>query len=265
MVVKDDWVRAAITDDTVVVELLVRLKQARASAPIKTVAAPVRAAVAELPPPRWGIRQPRTRLAFRCDTASPVKGGDSRRNSPTTPLSWSAGTASSSGTADGYEESDLPACGSSRSKGIASNDSTSSLNKKLKRKKTFAELKEEENLLLKERIHLNKELATLNATFEDEKARNDSLKRMKLDFNTHTLKNVAGATSEQLHKATHGPHGHFDRYPLKNESTKLPTQVGPHNYAPSGVSQEPEPVEKRDASFVLPDLNLMPSEDDFCS
>ncbi|PKI43105.1 hypothetical protein CRG98_036484 [Punica granatum] len=116
MVVKDDWVRAAITDDTVVVELLVRLKQARASAPIKTVAAPVRAAVAELPPPRWGIRQPRTRLAFRCDTASPVKGGDSRRNSPTTPLSWSAGTASSSGTADGYEESDLPACGSSRSK-----------------------------------------------------------------------------------------------------------------------------------------------------
>lgn len=115
MVVKDDWVRAAIAEDTMVAELLVRLKDALASAPIQIMAASARAETV-LPPPRWGIRQPRSRLAFRCDTASPVKAGDSRRNSPTTPLSWSAGTASSSGTADCYEDSDLPACGSSRSK-----------------------------------------------------------------------------------------------------------------------------------------------------
>lgn len=102
-------------DDTVVVELLVRLKEARCSVPIKSAEAPARTRM-ELPPPGWGIRQPRTRLAFKCEVASPAKGGDLRRNSPTTPLSWSAGTASSSGTADCYDESDLPAGGSSRSK-----------------------------------------------------------------------------------------------------------------------------------------------------
>ncbi|KAK4783058.1 hypothetical protein SAY86_007432 [Trapa natans] len=264
MTLKDDWVRAAMMDDTVVVELLVRLKEARCSAPIKTAEDPPRARM-ELPPPGWGIRQPRTRLAFKCEVASPAKGGDLTRNSPTTPLSWSAGTASSSGTADFYEDSDLPAGGSSRSKVIVANDSTSSPNKKLKRKKTIAELKEEESLLLKERLHLNKELAVLNVTFADQRVRNENLKRMKLNFNAQILKSATRAMDEQPYKATCGAHGQMEMSSLYySASTMLPPHAS-GEYPPSDVPAEPEPSEKGGTSFGLPDLNLMPCEDDSCS
>ncbi|KAK3438101.1 hypothetical protein EUGRSUZ_C02724, partial [Eucalyptus grandis] len=169
MVAKDEWVKTAMAEDGMVAELLVRLKQEPRCAPAPphppSSAAAAAAAVASasgspLPPPRWGIRQPRSRIAFRCDAGSPAKRcGDSARNSPTTPLSWSA--ASSSGTADGgCDDSNLQFCGSSStSKVIASSDSGTPDLKKSRKRKTFAELKEEEGLLLKERVHLNKVLA----------------------------------------------------------------------------------------------------------
>lgn len=101
--VKDDWIRAAMTDDGVVVELLVRLKQAQAAAPAKPQA---------VIPLRWGLRLPRSKAATavssgRCDVVCRRKDGDSSaRCSPTTPLSWSGGggAASPSATADGFED-----------------------------------------------------------------------------------------------------------------------------------------------------------------
>lgn len=96
---RDDWLKTAMTDDTVVAELLVRLKQSQAAS--SSPASWPRAVV----PLRWGLRLPRSRpSASRCDAVQRVKEADSTRCSPTTPLSWSGG-ASPSGTADGFEES----------------------------------------------------------------------------------------------------------------------------------------------------------------
>lgn len=108
---KDEWMRAAMTDDMLVVELLVRLKQSQASSPLKS------------PPPTdtymfpltWSVRMPRSK-SVRCDAVSQRKrGGDSTRCSPTTPLSWSGGASPSGGTADGFEESSRPTNRSSSS------------------------------------------------------------------------------------------------------------------------------------------------------
>ncbi|KAF5726262.1 hypothetical protein HS088_TW23G01004 [Tripterygium wilfordii] len=147
---KDEWVRAAMTDDMVVVELLVRLKQAQAASPGKYAA---------VFPFKWGMRQPRSRLAMRCGGVERRKEGDSStRCSPTTPLSWSGGggDASPSGTADGLEETSRSPSGF-RSKIASTSEATTSITLRRKRnKKAFSELKEEEILLLKERIHLKK-------------------------------------------------------------------------------------------------------------
>ena len=87
----DDWVRAAMTDETFVVEVLLRLKQTVSTESHHRL------------PLSWGLKQPRSRSRLatavsRCDAAV------STRCSPTTPLSWSSG-ASPSATADGYEDS----------------------------------------------------------------------------------------------------------------------------------------------------------------
>lgn len=89
----------------------------------------------------------------------------------------------------------------------------------------------------------------------------------QLNFNTQNLKSVARATDEQPHKDTCSAHSQIDMSSACNGSSMLlpPVAPAPSNYPPSDVPREPEPVEKGDASFVLPDLNLMPCEDDSCS
>lgn len=47
---------------------------------------------------------------------------------------------------------------------------------------TFNELKEEESSLLKERTYLEKEIATLQATFKQQRAKNENFKRIKVNF-----------------------------------------------------------------------------------
>ncbi|KAK4538858.1 hypothetical protein RGQ29_032307, partial [Quercus rubra] len=145
MMARDEWMRAAMTDDMVVVQLLVRLKQSQAASSSSSLKSPPRAVV----PLRWGIRQPRSRSAtLRCDGAvSRRKDADSTRCSPTTPLSWSGG-ASPSATADDSTSfhTSLSYAATARSKGTATNESTAT--KRTRRKKTFAELKEEESSLL---------------------------------------------------------------------------------------------------------------------
>ncbi|KAH1067295.1 hypothetical protein J1N35_032282 [Gossypium stocksii] len=245
MTVKDEWVRAAMTDDNVVVELLVRLKQAQAAPP-----APKSAVVAL----KWGIRQPRSKsMLMRCDAKRDGDFNVSTRRSPTTPLSWSGGGgAASPSAADGFEETSKqvlrsPLAAPSRSKGVAANETTSTTTKRSRRKKTFAELKEEESLLVKERIYLKKEIASMRATCKEQRARNENLKRIKRDLSLSTA---------------------------KNEPEEVPS-CQPHPSVPSSLDcvMSTSPSHAIDdckavldscniGKALLPDLNMMPVEDE---
>ncbi|KAE8076267.1 hypothetical protein FH972_014930 [Carpinus fangiana] len=99
---RDEWVRAAMTDDMMVVELLVGLKQSQAAAAAASSSPSPKSWPRAVVPPRWGLRQPGSRP--RCDAVSRKKEGDFTRCSPTTPLSWSGG-ASPSPTTDGFKAS----------------------------------------------------------------------------------------------------------------------------------------------------------------
>ncbi|KAJ0031286.1 hypothetical protein Pint_12472 [Pistacia integerrima] len=275
MMVKDEWVTAAMTDDSVVVELLVRLKQTQAASMTTSVAKSAMAAAL-----RWGIRQPRSR-SLRCDR---VKEGDSTntmRASPTTPLSWSGGggSASPSATVDAFEETSRHQTFAARSKvrsesilkyldqnvpvyfrisssreGTATNETTSNSSKRSRKRKTFAELKEEESLLLKERIHLKKEIETLRSTFKEQSAKNENLKRMKLDLGLHSAFEPDKAGSTLVHKRAASSH---DQIPSTSPSQSVIVDL------PSSGSSETEMVvSERNSLSFLPDLNMMPSEDD---
>ncbi|KAK7351363.1 hypothetical protein VNO77_10757 [Canavalia gladiata] len=241
MMVNDEWVRAAMTDDTVVVELLLRLKQ--------TVSPK-----SQLLPLSWGHKQPRSRSRLtaaisRCD------GAVSTRCSPTTPLSWSGG-ASPSATADGYEDSSRHHH-AARSKATATSGYTgnSASAKRCRRKKTFAELKEEESSLLKERIYLKKEIATANANFEVERAKNESLKRMKLDFGSKSHINP-NSTSVEIHSTVAGqPHQRIASSNVLTCATHDDTHSQASESRPNGIESTGE------SFFLIPDLNVMPSDD----
>ncbi|KAH7866250.1 hypothetical protein Vadar_017639 [Vaccinium darrowii] len=171
-----DWVRLAMNDDLVVVDMLMCLHH---STP------PKRETKSPALPLEWRVRQRRSKPMLH-----PKKKKPTPTASPTTPLSWSGATsvsggggASSAAAADGFEESSRSPPKrpeSSRSKVIAT-DGTAS-NKKSRKKKTLPELKEEEILLLKERRHLKRELDTLRDTVEKQRATNERLKRLRLDF-----------------------------------------------------------------------------------
>ncbi|XVE97366.1 hypothetical protein REPUB_Repub03eG0013600 [Reevesia pubescens] len=259
MTVKDEWVRAAMTDDNVVVELLVRLKQAQAAPP-----AP-KSAVAGL---KWGIRQPRSRpMLVRCEAKRDGDFNVSTRGSPTTPLSWSGGGgAASPSAADGFEETSKPDFRSppaapSRSKGIAVNETTSTTTKRSRKKKTFAELKEEENMLLKESVYLKKEIASMRATCKEQRARNENLKRIKLDLNLHTAKNASLIADEPKKVPSCEPH---QRVPSSIDY--IPSTL------PSHALDDCKPlldscdvgkgISSGESLFLLPDLNMMPAEGD---
>ncbi|KAM7257357.1 hypothetical protein ACFE04_013098 [Oxalis oulophora] len=202
----DRWMRAAMADDTVVVELLLRLKhQSHASSSTSSPMMMFK---------HWGIRRPRTRSLNRCDGAfvANVKrekvttaSGDTTRFSPTTPLSWSGGAGSSSPftAVDGGEVILVKIIimaqwvGSSESS-IITNEFNSGIsnNKRLKRKKTFAELKEEESSLLNERVQLTEKITTLRGTVKEQNLRNVNFKRFKVhDLSLHHGKN-SGSISE---------------------------------------------------------------------
>ena len=110
--VKDEWVAAAMTDDEMVVELLIRLKHAG------TVVSEDPST--NLPPLRWGVRQRRSRssrFGVNGGVVSLKKDVDSARGSPKTPLSWSGG-GSASPSADGFEDTSLQAsCSTSTGSG----------------------------------------------------------------------------------------------------------------------------------------------------
>ncbi|KAJ1376976.1 hypothetical protein SESBI_49379 [Sesbania bispinosa] len=86
---------------------------------------------------------------------------------------------------------------------VAANPSETVTTRKSRRKKTLAELKEEESLLLKERRSLKNELASLRLIVEKRRATNESLKRMKLDLESQQNSNATTA-SELSGKITCG-------------------------------------------------------------
>ncbi|KAF8034918.1 hypothetical protein BT93_C1058 [Corymbia citriodora subsp. variegata] len=143
------------------------------------------------------------------------------------------------------------------------NDASCLAASKLRKKKTFAELKDEENYLLNERTHLKKNIARLRATFTEQRATNESLKKMKLDLNLLSGKgNVV--TADDRDEATSGLHDKMEASTSDHPaSSMLPEQDTSKGYPSGSSSQLPKPAIKDiDRSFFLPDLNMMPSEED---
>lgn len=103
VVAKDEWVATALTDDQMVVELLLRLKHAGTVESDNNPAA-------NLPLLRWGFRQRRSRPSRLGVGGFLKKETDSARASPMTPLCWSGGSGSggstcpSAVTADCFED-----------------------------------------------------------------------------------------------------------------------------------------------------------------
>lgn len=93
MNMKDDWVVAALSDDTLVADLLSRLNQSSSQPP-----KPPSSASLSLPL-GWGHRQPRSKP--KKDSAATT----ATRCSPTTPLSWSGGGGAASPSDGDYSNS----------------------------------------------------------------------------------------------------------------------------------------------------------------
>ncbi|GAB4836802.1 hypothetical protein Ancab_001715 [Ancistrocladus abbreviatus] len=242
---KDEWLRAAITDDKVVVELLLRLKQSDFH-PSRLMK----------PPLDWGLRQRRTKQASK-------KECEPTRRSPTTPLSWSLGGGAS--PSDGYEESTsrpsdrFPAV---RSKGIGRNEiaatSNTTTSKRPRRKKTFAELKLEESSLLKEQSCLKKELATLRLTLKEQRSINEHLKRVKIDFHVE-MGTKSSATLDENETQNMSNACSTEASTLEGASSNILKHTMVNDASESGADGDGTTLEQD--LFVLPDLNMMPEED----
>lgn len=231
------WLTAAVSDDRLVAELLVRLKDSA-----------VTAFVNPLPPSTWGARQPRSSVEKKRDAR--------RRSSPTTPLSWSAAASPS----DFYDDSSTdpsPPSDRLRSKISASAESPTASSKRHPKKKTFEELKDEESSLLKERTHLKKELAALQLTFVEQRSINDDLKRRKLDLPVESGTNSEANSVEPKEQntnrnaASEATSSNVSRQVKLEETSEEPPSCSSHQRG--GTSQVP--------IFVLPDLNIIPDED----
>ncbi|KAL1221038.1 hypothetical protein V5N11_012300 [Cardamine amara subsp. amara] len=174
-----DWIREAMCDDSLVAEALICLHHAEPPPHVKSGDA------SDLKL-KWSVRQRRTKAAVV------RKKGDNTRASPTTPLSWSGATSFSGGggggggsgaaAVDGLEESSdaVKLSEAVRSK-ISQTSVTRTPFKRSRKKKTLAQLKEEESLLLKERKGLKNELASMQDLLEKQRARNESLKKMQAE------------------------------------------------------------------------------------
>ncbi|XP_022854386.1 uncharacterized protein LOC111375752 [Olea europaea var. sylvestris] len=218
---KDDWIRTALTDDTVVVDVLFRLRKSPSYEPLKP----------SLPPQKWGLRQARSKLVtMRKESATTT----STRFSPTTPLaSWSGGATSPSD--GGYDESSrLPS------------DPASSV-----RSKAFSELKEEDSSLLTEKLHLRKELAsTAYMTFREHSAWSHNAKRMKLDLNLQSA-SVLGTFEEAK------------QYNNQMEASTSEQRPSPRFELSSSHYCKLKNKERTSkGGFILPDLNMMPLEEE---
>ncbi|CAI9773676.1 unnamed protein product [Fraxinus pennsylvanica] len=249
----EEWVEAAMSDDNMVVELLLRLNQSypRPSAPFKQMALPL----------EWSVRQRRSKPVAVDSALKPAF-----RSSPTTPLSCngatsiSGGCVGSAGTVDGNPEESSRSSDPKLSKPARSevNGNGEKSTKRSRKKKTLAELQVEEYLLDKEKGVLKRNIAVLLTNLEKQKATNDSLKRIKLELATKRRSmiepdNAIPCQFQQKSEARHHIPPIFPPFVLGNDDLL-------HCCPPNGPSKEKagSPCE---AKFVLPDLNLTLEEE----
>ncbi|CAH8382444.1 unnamed protein product [Eruca vesicaria subsp. sativa] len=169
-----DWTRQAMSDDSLVADVLISLHHLNPPPP------PDKSGASDLKL-KWCVRQPRSK-----PTPPSRKKGEHTRGSPSTPLSWSGATSLSGGVGvgaavDGVEESSraIKLSSAVRSKISQTSVTPTTHFKKSRKKKTLAELKEEESLLLKEKKGLKNELASMRNLLKQQRARNESLKRIQ--------------------------------------------------------------------------------------
>ncbi|KAJ6754638.1 hypothetical protein OIU79_027282 [Salix purpurea] len=123
--------------------------------------------------------------------------------------------------------------------------------KRSRKKKKLVDLKEEEILLLKEKRHLKNKLATFQASLEEERVRNERLKRMKFDLlSQHRPEVFTAAVNSEI-------------ISIQPRDTKVACD-STYSIVPHNVSFQLQEGEDRKSSFILPDLNL-PVEGDSSS
>ncbi|KAH7859205.1 hypothetical protein Vadar_033088 [Vaccinium darrowii] len=271
----EDWVKAALTDDSVVVELLVRLHHS--TAPPQPPPSKTNSHLSL--PLEWTVRQRRSKpILHHATTKKDKKKKPTERDSPTTPLSWSgcggatsvsggsssAAAAAGDGTLEESSVSPVKRTDATRSKVTATNETAT--NKRAKKKKTLAELKEEEILLVKERRQLKRELANLRATVEKQRATNESLKRLKLNLEPQEVMErvTTVASTETIPDQTQQNVASCEPMPMI-----LPPDVGMDDHE-EAKQQPPTPKftselqPNQENLFAVPDLNL-PVDDNFNS
>ncbi|KAA0064903.1 uncharacterized protein E6C27_scaffold82G002200 [Cucumis melo var. makuwa] len=142
--------------------------------------------------------------------------------------------------------------------GINEFSSSTAMAKRLKRRKALADLRVEESLLLKERVHLKKELESLHATFKEQTTNNEKLKKMKLNMNFNTsldhLRDMSKpvASNQQCQRADPT---------TESVPATLPIQTVPGNSSQSESNNRREINSMESGGFFLPDLNMIPAED----
>ncbi|XP_073056318.1 uncharacterized protein [Primulina eburnea] len=250
----DDWVKAAMTDETMVVELLVRLHHA-SSTPIRHLKP------AEFPL-EWTVRQRRSKPV----SVSSSSKKQAPRASPTTPLSWSGATSYSGGCGGGgggatslegcLEESSRPSKPSTSARSKANGDGEKSSFKRSRKKKTLVELKEEENLLVKERRELKRDIASLRLRLEKQWATNESLKRTKIELQLHNDRGMASVTKGMISVQLQQKQTAFDSIPAMVAAPILNSDALLHCTA-----LKQKEIAAFNPKFLVPDLN-MPFEED---
>ncbi|KAI5660440.1 hypothetical protein M9H77_29233 [Catharanthus roseus] len=275
----EDWVKEATGDDAMVAELLLRFKQQQVK-PTESAAPTVVVTSKRALSVEWKVRQRRSKAVVIRQSNKNLQGG--HRASPTTPLSWSGGATSISGVGGGAsgsfggsgaafdggheEESSRPSpsptpsapskrLDTTRSKVTGTSETAST--KRSRKKKTLAELKEEEDLLQKERRKLKRDLATLRLNLEKAKATNENLKRIKLELlpplasvSVSMVSTPGLAVSDQLQQKIAASN---DTKPATLLPAGSPRQCTP---PPNSGSKAAAGEEVRAGKFVLPDLNL---------
>ncbi|KAL6570446.1 hypothetical protein OROMI_014960 [Orobanche minor] len=221
---EEEWVRAAMSDDMMVVEFLVRLHATAPSPP------PLKPPALTL---EWSVRQRRSKPTSASGSAKT----QSQRASPTTPLSWSGATSLSGGSGGGgEEESSRP----TTEKFSLTPGSKVGL-------MTLAELRDAESSLLKERRDLKRELAALRLNLDKQRTTNENLKRMKIEL--QPFPDTETTVFDRLnHTAT------TDDPALSDNAVRLQPLT-------SDCCPGRDPIASSDPKFVLPDLNILFEED----
>ncbi|XP_022885497.1 uncharacterized protein LOC111401815 isoform X2 [Olea europaea var. sylvestris] len=235
----EEWVKTAMIDDLMVVELLMRLNQSQHPPP------PPSGEIKQL---KWSVRQRRSRPA----TVKPAT-----RASPTTPLSWSGGATSLSGGSGGRDESShSPPKLSHHERSKINNSSEKSAIKRSRKKKNLTELKEEVDLLSKERRELKREISALRVNLEKQRVTNVSLKKMKMELQplmeqgTTALSETTVSGRVQENIASCQPIIPITPSPIISKN------IDGLQFPASDDSPETKAVAAAEGKFMLPDLNI---------